>query len=294
MKHRLSLLALVALAGALAAPVSAEIVVLMPESTNKTVQKFDPNTGAHLGTFLGPDDANLTTPQDCEVNATGVLVSDQVDDAIRQYNFAGTFLGTFASPIDNLRCITAHNGRIYATASTRDAIEMYDQDTGAPLGDFIAPGVGGLNGPWDILFRTEGDVLVTSIDSDNILRYDINGNPLGVFAAGFPFGEQMYQAANGNILVADFTRNVIAELDPSGAEIRALTGVGGPRGCYELANGNVLTTNASGVHEIDRIAGGIVSTKLSGVSARMLARVNLEPPVAVEPATWGGIKAQFK
>ena len=66
----------------------------------------------------------------------------------------------------------------------------------------------------------------TSIDSDNILRYDINGNPLGVFATNFPFGEQLVPAANGNILVTDFTRNVIAELDPNGVEIRALTGVG--------------------------------------------------------------------
>lgn len=56
----------------------------------------------------------------------------------------------------------------------------------------------------------------------------------------------------------------------------------------------MLTSNGSGVYEVDRIAGGIVSTKLTGLSARMFQRVNLEPPVAVEPATWGGIKAQFK
>jgi hypothetical protein len=289
----LVLLAL-AIGAGLVAPASAELVLLMPESTNKTVQKFDPLTGTHLGTFLGPDDANLSTPQDCDINATGVLVSDQIDDAVRQYDFAGTFIGTFAGALDNLRGITAHNGRLYCTASTLDAIKQFDLNTGAPLGDFIATGVGGLNGPWDVLFRSEGDVLVTSIDSDNILRYDINGAPLGVFAAGFPFGEQMVQAQNGNILVSDFSRNAIVELNPAGGEVRVLTGVSGPRGCYELANGNVLTSNASGVYEVDRIAGGIVSTKLSGVGARMFQAVNLEPPVAVEPATWGGIKAQFK
>ncbi len=296
MNRSLTILALVAvLAAGVAAQAAAELVLLMPESTNKTVQKFDPATGAHLGTFLGPDNANLSTPQDCDINSTGVLVSDQLDDAVRQYDFVGMFVGTFASGIDNLRGIAAHDGKLYCTASTRDAIEQYNLETGAPLGDFITPGSGGLNAPWDILFRTEGDVLVsTSTGSNDILRYDINGNPLGVFASNFPFSEQMYQAANGNILVAEFTRNVIVELRPDGTEINALPGVSGPRGCYELANGNVLTSNGSGVYEVDRNVGGVIDTKLSGVSARMFQLVDLPVATAVEPSTWGGIKAQFK
>ncbi len=292
----LSLVLFATLAAGLFASATAELVILMPESTNKTVQKFDPVTGDHLGTFIGPDDANLSTPQQCAVNVTGVLVSDQLDDAVRQYDFNGGFVGTFAGGLDNLRGITAHNGKLYcAVAGTaQNSIIHFDLDSGAPLGDFIAAGVGGINGPWDILFRTEGDVLVVSINSDNILRYDIDGNPLGVFASNVPFGEQIIQAANGNVICADFTRGALLEFLPDGTEIAALSGVSGPRGVFELPNGNLLASNGSGVYEVGRGSGGIVSTKLTGVSARMFQLIDLEPPVAVEPATWGGIKARFQ
>ena len=173
-----------------------------------------------------------------------------------------------------------------------DAIPHYDLNAGTPLGNFIGPGVGGLNSPFDILFRAN-DVLVASIDSDNILRYDLSGTPLGVFATNIPFGEQMCIAQNGNILVAEFTRNAIIELTPAGAEIAALA-VSGPRGCYELANGNILTTNSAGVHEVDRVNGGIVSTKLPGVGARFIEKVDLAGVTSVEPTTWGRIKSQFQ
>jgi len=87
-------------------------------------------------------------------------------------------------------------------------------------------------------------------------------------------------------VVADFTRNAI-ELTPAGAEIAALA-VSGPRGCYELANRNVLITNSTGVHEVHRVAGGIVNTKLAGVGARFIEKVNLDVATSVEPATWAG------
>ena len=48
--------------------------------------------------------------------------------------------------------------------------------------------------------------------------------------------------------------------------------VGGYRGAYELPNGNILTTNGSGVHEIDR-TGALVQTKISGVSAQYIEYV---------------------
>jgi hypothetical protein len=271
---------------------SAVEVLLIPESTNRSVQKFDPATGAHLGVFINPDNTNLSTPIDCAQNATGILVSDQIDDAVRQYDLNGVFVGTFASGIDNTRGMASHGGKLYCTAGQVDAIPHYDLNAGTPLGDFIGTGVGGLNSPFDILFRAN-DVLVASIDSDNILRYDLTGAPLGVFATNILFGEQMCIAQNGNVLVADFSRNAIIELTSAGAEVAALP-VSGPRGCYELANGNILTTTASGVHEVDRVVGGIVNTKLSGVGARFIEKVDLDQPTAVEPSTWGRIKNQFQ
>lgn len=50
--------------------------------------------------------------------------------------------------------------------------------------------------------------------------------------------------------------------------------LGGYRGAFELPNGNILTTNGDGVHEIGR-SGNLVETKLSGVSARFIEPIQL-------------------
>jgi len=48
--------------------------------------------------------------------------------------------------------------------------------------------------------------------------------------------------------------------------------VGGNRGVYELPNGNILTTNGTGVYEISR-AGTLVDTKITGVNAQYIELV---------------------
>ncbi|MCB1036695.1 MAG: IPTL-CTERM sorting domain-containing protein, partial [Acidobacteria bacterium] len=111
------------------------------------------------------------------------------------------------------------------------------------------------------------------------------------------FPEQISQIASGNVLVANFsgTQEGVVELDPAGMVVGTYdpASLGGYRGAYELPNGNILTTNGSGVHEIDR-SGNLVETKISGVSARFIELVGGdtgEPPVpALEIptlSTWG-------
>ena len=60
------------------------------------------------------------------------------------------------------------------------------------------------------------------------------------------------------------------------------------------ANGNIITTNSDGVHEVDRVNGGIVDTKLAGVDAYFIQKVNLDGATSVEPSTWGQIKSHFQ
>ncbi|MEQ1936340.1 MAG: hypothetical protein ABL962_20990, partial [Fimbriimonadaceae bacterium] len=63
-------------------------------------------------------------------------------------------------------------------------MKRYHAFTGAYLGDFIAPGSGGLGGPQGIAVGPDGHVYVSSRDSDNVLKYDkTTGAFLGVFAS---------------------------------------------------------------------------------------------------------------
>ncbi|MDQ4077447.1 MAG: DUF4394 domain-containing protein, partial [Chloroflexota bacterium] len=113
------------------------------------------------------------------------------------------------------------------------------------------------------------------------------------FAPIDTFPEQITEADNSNVLVGNFVgdQEGVVELASDGSVVAIYDPpeVGGYRGVYELPNGNILTTNAEGVHEIDR-DGNLVETKISGVSARYieftgaLAAIELEKTVGSNPA----------
>ena len=75
------------------------------------------------------------------------------------------------------------NGNLLvAVQSGANGNSVAEFDTsGNYLGNFVAIGSGGLDGPFDVYPRTT-DWLVPSINTDNVLRYDVAGAPLGVFA----------------------------------------------------------------------------------------------------------------
>lgn len=104
----------------------------------------------------------------------------------------------------------------------------------------------------------------------------MSGSPQADFAAINTFPEQLAETASGNVLAANFlgTQEGVVEWDSSGVLIDVYNpaAVGGNRGVYELGNGSILTTNGSGVHEIDRL-GNLVETKIGSVSARFIELV---------------------
>jgi hypothetical protein len=257
-------------------------LLLIPESTNDRVMAFDRVTGDLVDPdFIPADPDNLSTP----INAIAgiapntILVSDQIDDAVRIYDMDGTFLGTFAGGpgngvIDNVRGIAVSTDDTLLIAIgggvNDDSIVEFDA-AGNFIGNYIPIGAGGLNSPFDI-YQRSSDNLVTGFSSDAVHRYDGSGNSLGDFSNDNDTPEQVIEIDNGNVLVANFIGGQagVAEYTPGGTRIGLYTGgMTQFRGAYELGNGNILTTNGDGVHEIDR-GGNLVETKISGVSARFI------------------------
>jgi hypothetical protein len=149
------------------------------------------------------------------------------------------------------------------------------------LRDFIASGAGGISGPWFIVFR-ETDLLLAA-SGGSIYRFDHSGQPLSVWNGEVNFPQQMYRMGNGNVLTAAFSSPAgVWELDPNGGLIARYTGVSSNRGVFPLPNGNLLTTNSGGVHEIDR-GSALVSTKLSSTGVRMISEIERNQPCD-EPA----------
>ncbi len=264
-------------------------LLLIPESSNDRVMAFDPSTGDLIDPdFIPADPTNLSTPISAILgfDSNTILVSDQLDDVVQAYDLDGNYLGVFAPAggrdpaiLDNIRGIAiSSNNTLLVTVgggANDDAIAEFDA-TGAYLGNFVANGAGGLNSPFDVYERT-GDFLVGGITSDTMHRYDNTGAPLADFAPINTFPEQIAEAANGNVLVANFSgsQQGVVEFDGTGAVIGVYdpASLGGYRGVYELPNGNILTTNGGGVHEIDR-NGALVETKIAGVSARFIESLN--------------------
>lgn len=273
-------------------------LLLIPESTNDRVMAFDPMTGNLIDAdFIPADPDNLSTPIHAILSNSGnsILVSDQLDDVVQEYDLNGNYLGIFAPAgggdvgiLDNIRGMSlAPNGNLLVSVgggANDDAIAEFDT-AGNPLGNRVANGADGLDSPFDVLVR-DNNLLVGGITSDIIHQYSIAGAPLTQLTPIDTFPEQLAEAANGNVLVANFigTEEGVVEYTATGALVGVYnpTAIGGYRGVYELPNGNILTTNGGGVHEIDR-AGNLVETKIAGVSARFIEFVG-EEEVALPPA----------
>ncbi|MCB8946035.1 MAG: cadherin-like domain-containing protein [Ardenticatenaceae bacterium] len=263
-------------------------VLLVPDWTNDRVMAFDPQTGDLVDAdFIPSDPTNLSSPKNAILSASGnsILVSDQIEDVVQEYDLDGNYLGVFAPSggpntaiLDNILGIALRpNGNLLVTVtsgSNQDSVAEFDT-AGNYLGNFIAIGSGGLDGPFDAYPRT-ADWLVPGINSDNLMRFDLAGAYIADLAAIDNFPQQVGEAANNNVLVANFggTQEGVIEFSPTGSIIGVYdpAAVGGYRGVYELPNGNILTTNGSGVHEIDR-NGNLIQTKISSVSAQYIELV---------------------
>jgi hypothetical protein len=266
-------------------------LLLVPDSTNDRVMAFDPLTGDLVDPdFIPADPDHLSTPINAILSAGGdsVLVSDQLGDVVQEYDMEGNYLGVFApaggpdpSILDNIRGIALRpNGNLLVTVgggTNIDAVAEFDTG-GNYLGNFVANGDGGLDSPFDAYGRSD-DWLVGGSSSHAIHRYDLTGAYIADLTAIDSFPEQLTEASNSNVLVANFqgTEQGVVEYTSDGV----LVGIYNPaalenyRGVYELPNGNILTTTDNGVFEIDR-SGNLVETKIPSVGARFIELVLLD------------------
>lgn len=242
-----------------------EGILLVPNSGDNTIMALNPETGELIDVeFFPPDDENLSTPIEILFNGQTFFISDQLKKLIQEYDQEGNFLGTFApiggenqDILHNIRGIhLRENGNLLVTVAggaNSNSVAEFDSD-GEYLGNFIANGAGGLNGPWDILYRPDfDDYLVSANGSSGIHRYDSEGEFIDMFVSGLSFPEQMQLLENGNILVANFSGSPgLYEYDSEGNQVGFYNIVTGLRGVHELPDGNILVTNNSGVYKINR------------------------------------------
>ena len=260
--------------------------VMGPESTNDAVMSFNYNDGSLINAaYIPGGNPNLSTPIEALLtpNAT-ILVSDQIMDNIVEFDTLGAFIrvlfGGNTAILDNCRGIAIRpvTNTVVATPSSgtnQDAIAEFDLNTGNYLGNFIAPNSAQMDGPWDIIFRST-DCLVSGQASNNVVRYDLNGNYLGTFVASINFPEQINKTLSSNIIVGNFSSpSGLYIYDSNGNQLNYFSTITGLRGCFQLGNGNYMVTNGTGVYVLDQNTGALVSTPIAGVSGRSLREYDL-------------------
>ena len=291
---------LLAVLFAAAAQAQTVAALYVPDSINDRVLSLDPVTGDVVNPALIQDARLGTAVQAIQgFDRDHILVSDQTNDVVWQYTSTGTFVGVFApaggantAVLDNIRGIAlSRDGErllvTVASGTNANAVVAFDRTGTVVPAPVVAAGAGGLNSPWDVVER-EADVLVGGSGNSSVLRFGLDGSPLGTFAAGLNFPQQISESRAGGILVANFSpaaERGVYEYDAAGALLQRTSLdalLGAPRGVYDLAGGTLLVATSAGIYEVTR-AGALVSTKVTGGQYRYIS-----PALAPATATDAG------
>lgn len=255
----------------------AQPYVMMPDSTNNRLVYFNPVDGS----VVNPNVFGLAagTPIHAMQVGNEVWVSEQIGDRISRWSLTGTSLGAITGALDNVRGMGFANNTVYLTndgtgnGAPGPSLHMYDT-SGNPQGFFT---LSNTSGPFHVLDYRNSLLVSSDAANDDIHRYTYGGASMGVFhnSTSINFAEQMAYAANGDILVAVFSSNVVARLDAGSGAIINTFAASGARGVIQLGNGNILWTNGSGAHVHDVNTGA--NTQVYAGGGRFLDMVVPEP-----------------
>lgn len=198
----------------------------MPSTSAETVD----DTTAAASSSTAADDTSADGSTGAPDSGLELLVCSFTADAVHRFDVdTGEFLGNLGETddLDGALGITlGPDGQIYVASEESNMVLRYDGATGAFVDRFVADDpktpedeTGGLSGPGAVLFGPDGQLYVSSFDSDAILRYDgATGAFVDVFVAigdggidgpdaGTVFGP------DGNLYVPGYYSNTIPYYD---------------------------------------------------------------------------------
>jgi hypothetical protein len=191
------------------------------------VQRLDLATGRTRDNFLDGHFEDAVTFVDLLFDDAGdLLVLDIVSQNIRRYDGeTGLFVDMFA-PAVGMNSPKAMeygpDGHIYVVGNggAGNTIQRIDRETGATLGSWITPGLGGLIAGQGILFHTDGLVYVSNAGANNVLRYDASdASFVDVFvssgAGGLSNPHALRFGPDGNLYVASRGDDSVKRYDGS-------------------------------------------------------------------------------
>jgi hypothetical protein len=172
----------------------AGLLYVADRGSNRVLM-FDPTTGASQGTFA----SGLLEPSGLLYDAiNNQLLVAELDNFqgqnILRYNSAGGLLQTInAGPTGHSGMVFGSGGDLFASAFITDpqfsgAVQQFDDlaNNYASLGIFASGG--GLSGASGLTFGADGNLYVTGLFSQNIVKYPVTN---GVAGSGAQFGNNV-------------------------------------------------------------------------------------------------------
>lgn len=149
---------------------------IFPNPGAGSVQKYDLNTGAFLGTFVQPGAGGLGAPGQMVFGPDGNLyVANNVGNVLRYNGLTGAFMDVVATGLIVPQDIVfGPDGNLYVSdgADIQPRVSRFYGTTGQSLGSFVAPFSGGLDGAEGLVFGPDGNLYVASAFTNNVLRYN--------------------------------------------------------------------------------------------------------------------------
>lgn len=235
-------------------------LILSVDTDNHRIMAFDPADGDLVDAdFIPSDPVNLPNPVSVMLgpNHDTILVADSDLDAVQEFDLNGNFMGLFApaggvdtTVLNNPTGMAWHpNGNLIVgvgAGPNADAFAAFDSN-GNSIGNFIANGDNGLNGPRDILFHSSGRVIVTD-ETNTTLEFNTNGSYVSDFhsAASGTQSIQLAEGSNGNVCTAVMlgdSRGILVQYTTGAvADHLVPSSICNFIGLAELSNGHWLIT----------------------------------------------------
>lgn len=218
-------------------------------------------------------------------SAQQLWVGSYFQNAVTRLDLSnGANLGTLPGGVANPLGMERRNGKVYVTAESANQVRMYDEVTGAFLGNFAE---GNMNGPTEIAFNAAGQAFVANFNDNSVSRFAADGTYLGRFLSpgigglngpdlGMAFGP------DGNLYVPNYWNNKIARFDgATGAYLGdfVLGGTGGPSQPRQLLwrGGKlyVASDNGNKVLRYDATSGAYLDTFVAAGSGGLRGAVGM-------------------
>lgn len=281
-----------------AAPVAmAAGVLVVTDTTHKGLMTFNGYNGALINSsYLNMNAQGCGNPITALiVSPAEFWVSDKANDQLLRYAVAdNSFLGyitgssSFSSPMG----MEVVGGTAYVAnaSSSKQNVVMLNVAAAVVTGSFKA-GSDGLGTPYDVqLYNDPGS------KTERLLVDDASTHPVGqdldIFSLTGTFirkfhdstgsgdirqPQQMSVTSVNTVLAAGSTSAYgVYEYKSNGELLNYWSRTAAVRGVYELGNGNILFTDGSGVHVLDRATGG-VTDMYAGISANYIEAWIPEP-----------------